>query len=138
MTPTTVLVQITPTTCCNCGVVFGIEAMHRQSLVSTGAWFYCPNGHRQHFTETEADRLRKQLEQKERQLGFARARADSVQDQYDAERRQHAATKGQLTKTRKRVAAGVCPCCHRSFTNLQRHMAGQHPDFAAEADRDRD
>lgn len=56
--------------------------------------------------------------------------ATSTGDQLEAERRAHAATKGQLTKTRKRVAGGVCPCCNRSFVNLGRHMAGQHPDYA--------
>ena len=28
----------------------------------------------------------------------------------------------------KRIHAGVCPCCNRSFPNLQRHMAAKHPD----------
>lgn len=28
--------------------------------------------------------------------------------------------------------AGVCPCCSRSFENLQRHIASQHPTFGAE------
>lgn len=27
------------------------------------------------------------------------------------------------------VGAGVCPCCNRTFKNLARHMAGQHPGF---------
>jgi hypothetical protein len=24
----------------------------------------------------------------------------------------------------------VCPCCNRTFSNLQRHMAHKHPQFA--------
>lgn len=40
-----------------------------------------------------------------------------------------AADWAQLTKTRKRIANGVCPCCHRTFQNLARHMAGQHPAY---------
>lgn len=51
------------------------------------------------------------------------------QRRLESERRAHAATKGQLTKTKKRIANGVCPCCNRSFANLERHMAGQHPDY---------
>lgn len=39
-------------------------------------------------------------------------------------------TKGVVTRTRNRIANGVCPCCDRSFTNLQRHMASKHPDYA--------
>lgn len=37
--------------------------------------------------------------------------------------------KGAHQRTKNRVAKGVCPCCNRSFTNLAKHMAGQHPDF---------
>ena len=40
------------------------------------------------------------------------------------------ATKGVVTKIRRRVANGVCPCCKRHFVNLKRHMSGQHPEFA--------
>jgi hypothetical protein len=40
----------------------------------------------------------------------------------------------QATKRLKqRVAAGVCPCCNRTFTNLAEHMAGQHAEFQLEA-----
>lgn len=27
---------------------------------------------------------------------------------------------------------GVCPCCNRTFSDLQRHMASKHKGFAAE------
>lgn len=45
---------------------------------------------------------------------------------------QRRAQKGQNTRLKKRIAAGVCPCCNRSFANLREHMAGQHPDFTGE------
>lgn len=125
-------VQIEPVSCCNCGTVFGINDGQLRSLRRSGDWFYCPNGHQQRFTETDADRLRKKLELTEQARERARIWAQSVQDQYDAERKSHAATKGQLTKTRKRIAAGVCPCCRRTFANLGRHMTGKHPDYAQE------
>lgn len=109
--------------CITCGVQFGVTAQFDRRRLADKQSFYCPNGHAQAYVESEAARLRKQLEQ-------ARARATSTADQLEAERKAHAATKGQLTKTRKRVAGGVCPCCNRSFVNLGRHMAGQHPDYA--------
>jgi len=130
---TTVLVELTAVTCCNCGVIFGIEAGHRRRLHASGDWWFCPNGHQQHYAETEADRLRKQLEQAERRRGWAETALTAARDQRDAEERSHRATKGHLTRVRKRVAAGVCPCCTRSFQNLARHMAGQHPDYAQAA-----
>lgn len=62
-------------------------------------------------------RLERQLANREEDLRAAKAA--------------HAVTKGKLTKTRNRIAKGVCPCCNRSFVNLGKHMAGQHPDFGA-------
>lgn len=35
----------------------------------------------------------------------------------------------KIAQMKKRTANGVCPCCTRSFTNLQRHMKSQHPDY---------
>lgn len=37
------------------------------------------------------------------------------------------------TKARKRAARGVCPCCHRSFVDVARHINGQHPTYVAES-----
>jgi hypothetical protein len=51
----------------------------------------------------------------------------------EAAERSAAAAKGNVTKLRKRAAAGVCPCCNRTFLALQKHMAHKHPDFRAEA-----
>lgn len=128
---TTLLVTIVPIDCCNCGVVFGLTEGHRQQLRHSGEFFHCPNGHRQHFTETDADRLRKQLATAERQRDAAQANAVHARDQAEATERVLRATKGQVTKLKKRVANGVCPCCNRTFVNLARHMSGQHPDFEA-------
>lgn len=89
--------------------------------------FFCPNGHGLAYG---GNTLKERLTRAEQARDSARAYARSVQDQNDAERRSHAATKGQLTRVRKRIAAGVCPCCNRTFQNVARHMAGQHPDYA--------
>jgi len=107
---TTVYVTLKHVECANCGSVFGIADNLHRNLMETGATFYCPNGHAQHFTEGEVERLKREL-----------SRAESERVYY----------KTQLTRTRNRVAAGVCPCCNRSFENLRRHMATKHKDFAA-------
>lgn len=48
----------------------------------------------------------------------------------------HAAARGQVTRLKRRAANGVCPCCTRTFADLKRHMANQHPDFTLESDAD--
>ena len=40
--------------------------------------------------------------------------------------------KAAKTRLKNRVGKGVCPCCNRSFANLKRHMASQHPEFAGD------
>jgi DNA repair exonuclease SbcCD ATPase subunit len=81
--------------------------------------------------ETEAARLKKELEAERKRLEFAR-NAERVQRE-EAERLGHQliAARGQMTKLRNRVGKGVCPCCNRSFENLKRHMVSKHPDYAA-------
>jgi hypothetical protein len=116
--------------CAECGVVFGIPSTLERRRRDDGGAFYCPNGHNLVFTESEVDKARKRAEQAEREAQWARTSRDSWRDQAQAAERRRAAVKGQLTKVKKRVAAGVCPGCNRTFQDLARHMAGKHPDYA--------
>lgn len=84
----------------------------------------CPNGHSLvPAGKSDADRLREELER-------ATARAANWRSAAEAREREIIARKGHATRLRKRIAAGVCPCCQRTFRDLARHMAGQHPDYA--------
>lgn len=115
--------------CGGCGIVFAVPDWKLKELRRTRATFWCPNGHARGFTESEEDRLRLQLARAQRERDAASARAVHYRDQADATERVLRATKGQVTRLRNRVANGVCPCCNRSFANLARHMAGQHPNY---------
>lgn len=106
-----------------CGVPYALnDEFVRLRRKDHKSW-HCPNGHSQYYphkNETEQEkakvaRLERQLANRDEDLRAAKAA--------------HAVTKGKLTKTRNRIAKGVCPCCNRSFANLQRHIAGQHPDY---------
>lgn len=111
------------TTCASCGVSFALPVHMLNERRRTGKDFYCPNGHGLSYRQTTEEKMRVQLD-------AARARARHEADQREAAERSVRAHKGANTRLRKRVAAGVCPCCSRSFQNLARHMAGQHPDYA--------
>ena len=106
-------------TCGACGIPFGLPSNLYQSRRADGKNFYCPNGHFVGWNETTEKRLKRELDEVRDVLASSR-RA------YADERKQHAATKGKLTKTLKRAAAGVCPFCTRTFQNVQRHIEGQH------------
>jgi hypothetical protein len=117
-------------TVCTCGVLFAMpERMLRQRR-EDGKSFFCPHGHSLSFHETELDRLRNQA----RWARDAEARAKAARDQAQADARAQKAAKTRFKNERDRIArrsaAGVCPCCNRTFKQLRRHMASQHPDFA--------
>lgn len=108
--------------CYTCGCVVALEAQFVRNRQKDKQEWFCPNGHNQYFAgETEEQRLKKQLEDERRESTRLRTRLEE-------EKRSHSATKGKATKAAKRTAAGVCPCCNRSFGNLARHMKCKHPE----------
>ncbi|MBN3756051.1 hypothetical protein G3N95_24125 [Paraburkholderia sp. Tr-20389] len=107
-------IALSTITCCSCGVVFAMPDQLKNQLRQSGDWFFCPNGHRQHFAQTEADRLRALLEQANRR------NTDLVDEVARVQR--------EKKRIERRVNAGVCPCCNRTFVNLARHMVSKHQD----------
>ena len=119
--------------CFRCGVVFAMPKDMQEHRLRDKGTFYCPNGHGQCYTESEADRLKKQVQRLREANREAYAYATAVDDQRRAAERSNAALRGARTRARRRAAAGVCPCCQRTFKALADHMATKHPGYAAEA-----
>lgn len=110
--------------CPVCGIHYAaptafFQARRTLSASKTGWW--CPNGHNLVFTETEVDRERRRAQQAEQRIA-------QLQDELAGERRRADKEAMELTRVRKRLARGVCPCCNRTFDNLARHMATKHPE----------
>ncbi len=120
--------------CCACGIPFGIEADRQRRLRDNpGSTFYCTSGHAMHYAgKSKADQLAEQLSRERQRIAEMEDTIAFVENQRALAARQAAAAKGQVTKLKRRAAAGVCPCCNRSFENLSRHMKSKHPTFAAE------
>ena len=110
---------------------FAVDRAWLARRQNDGRTFYCPNGHARAYRETEADRLRKEKERLERWLANSDETIRSAYASLDLEKRKHAATRGQLTKTRKRAAAALCPApgCKRHIVQMDRHLRTKHPDF---------
>lgn len=125
--------------CCaaQCGIVFWVPTEWARERRRDHVWFYCPNGHHQHWPQkSETEKLREQLAREKHNAEQTQARMrDDLQRERRARtvaERQLSAARGQVTKIKNRVGKGVCPCCSRTFANLQRHMQGQHPDWSPE------
>ena len=108
------------TECCACGITFAVPRWWDQKRRATHEGFYCPNGHSlSYHAESDADRA---LRAKQAQA-VAEARARELRAQLEQEQAKHA-------RLKKRLTAGVCPCCQRTFTCLARHLKTKHPEYA--------
>lgn len=111
--------------CGTCGTFHAIpEAMHNAALEEGGYWT-CPNGHSRGYREGRRERETVQRERDQYKQKVAQLEDDIV-----ALKKSRAAVQGEYAKVKKRVSAGVCPCCNRSFENLRRHMHNKHPELA--------
>ena len=103
-------------TCITCGVEYAMPADLLAQYRKEHTSYHCPNGHQQYFTgETEAEKLRKELSKEKERARWAEEANKKIT--------------AKLKKTEKRISKGVCPCCNRSFINLQRHMACKHKEY---------
>ena len=91
-----------------------LRQQHKDGRPQTA--IHCPLGHTWIIAgEGKAALLRKELDEVEAQLL-------ATQDQL-------AAAEREAKRQAKRTAAGVCPCCKRSFVQLSRHIKTKHPDY---------
>lgn len=116
-----VTVQMTDMTC-SCGIVYAVPEHWRAEKQRSGEGWHCPNGCRRIYKETDTQRLQRELDAERARKQAALERANT------AEAAEQKLSK-EVRKLKKRVANGVCPCCTRSFVNLQRHMTTKHPDY---------
>ena len=120
--------------CSECGMPYALTERFHYRRKNDGKTWYCPNGHGQCICESEVQRLNRELTRIKRNAEFDRTRARELNESLGSVSRSLRATKGALTKTKNRIANGVCPCCKRSFTNLHRHMETKHPKYVATKD----
>ena len=120
-------------------MAIGLSKSWVDSAQNTGQFrqqFWCPycgnqQGWGQSRHEKELAALKSENERLARNVQYQEQRKREAQAEAAHFRKSRDGMKGVLAKERKRVANGVCPCCNRTFGNLQRHMATKHPDHAA-------
>ena len=117
-------VKLTTISCGGCGGTYAINERYREQKQEEGGSWHCPYCRVSWgFRGNEVTRLKKKL-----------ACSIAAHDQTKAELREtemrRRGEKAAKTKIKNRIAAGVCPCCNRTFQNLARHMKGQHPGYA--------
>ncbi len=125
----TITVELVHMTCGECGSHFAIDQIKYDRCKKTGEGWHCPNGHSRKFTTTENSELKDRITQLQNDNTYLRHAKDNLHTELTQQKHVTRTYKGQVTKIKKRVHNGVCPCCNRTFTDLQRHMSTKHPDF---------
>ena len=117
--------------CYTCGGLFGInDELHNRAVVNKEGIVYCPAcGLTTYwFGKSPVEKVREEMQRK---LDVAKRRADGQEQRAYRAENSLRATKGVVTRMKKRAANGVCPCCHRTFKQLVRHMDRKHPGYVA-------
>ena len=122
---------------CWCGIehavpesLYRVQVRERDDEGRVKTPIYCPLGHQWFVSgESKSAKLERELARERAQNDQQQAR---LRDRLEHTERSRAALKGQVTKIKKRVGHGVCPCCSRTFQNLATHMQQEHPEFAQE------
>lgn len=116
--------------CANCGMSFAFDKTVWQRRYDDHKAFYCPNGHNNYYnSETNKERLEKELSRVRMEKTWAEQRADARLKEANRQERKARAFKAVATKLKKRVGNGVCPCCNRTFQNVMAHMKTKHPKY---------
>ncbi len=118
-------VRLVTEICCVCGIPFAMSDAFRAARRLDHALFYCPAGHAQGFfgattTEKERDEYRESLRIAKEELAVTRRERQQLEDAVLDKT-------NELKALKKRVSAGVCPHCRRTFQDLARHCASKHP-----------
>lgn len=101
-------------TCYRCGIPFAVPKNYKSMLVKSEENFYCPNGHCQAYHgESEETKLKRQLQRTQNEL----SQTVAAKIQLDS----------QLTKMKKDISVGKCPCCDKVYKHLAAHMKNKHP-----------
>jgi len=120
--------------CHECGVIYGITTQYEARRREDGKNFYCPNGHRGAFGKGELAEAKRLQAMAEGRARSAQIRATAAYDQARAAERSARAFRGQVTRMKNKITAGVCPVgnCRRHFDNVQAHVLTEHKSWAHE------
>ena len=116
------------TQCGSCGVWYVVPKIMRDNHYRKGGFSHCPSGHAWGWREGQApsdfDKLRRERDRLQQD-------AARLNDEIEVQRRRADVAEKRTLQIRRRAVAGVCPCCNRTFANVQRHMKTKHANVVS-------
>lgn len=123
MSTVTLEVDFVVRQCSECGITYCLPSNFSRARCDDHNSWYCPNGHSQYVpAKSDAEKLRERLAEEQKKLANA-------QFELIAEKQRAETAEKSKKKLQQRIKNGACPCCHRQFTQLTRHMKTKHPEF---------
>lgn len=116
----TMTIKFLSETCCSCGILFAVTKEYQDRRRQDHNWFYCPNGHQQHYSQKSDKEI---AEENARQ---AQAKANEANHALLVAQRERDAAIAAKKLLESRIHSGVCPCCNRTFANLAAHIKTKH------------
>lgn len=114
-------VTLTQFSCGGCGGVYALNERYREHAYRNAGTWHCPYcGISWGYSETEVDRLKKELAAESARKLNALSEANVARVERD-----------KAMRKLKRVSHGVCPECKRTFSDLARHMLCKHAEKKA-------
>jgi hypothetical protein len=110
----TVAVELVNVTCW-CGIPLAVPSALYAQAQRSGQQIYCPVGHTFAYINTETDRLKRVIAEKDRLLSLR------TREKWEA---QNALVRAE--RKIRRVERGLCPHCNRAFQNVARHIKSKH------------
>ncbi len=130
MNPVFVTTTLAPIECVQCRMTFGAPESFITERRRDHKTFHCPRGHTNYFPgESDLEEQKRLRKQAERERAREAKWHDQTRSKLRSAKKSRDAHKGQVTRIKNRVAAGVCPCCSRTFRQLARHMKTKHPTW---------
>lgn len=110
-----------------CGIVFAVSNHFYTEARADHRSFYYPNGHSQWFPQkSETEKLQAEKLRLEASLDFERNRRVAAQESAKQARAEEKRQRTLRLNQKKRIEAGVCVHCHRTFPDVQQHMHDKH------------
>jgi len=127
------VVTFTPIDCCyeNCGRTFAMTSTMENHYRNNKKAFACPycKGTQGFYGKNEEERLKDKVKMLRDEVNFSNNQISKEREKTKYAKRQTAYQKGVITKIKKRVKHGICPCCNRTFKQLAAHMKNKHPEY---------
>jgi hypothetical protein len=134
LTSVAATVSLREVKCPKCMGVFAISSEYIDEANRRGKFemcWRCPYcGESRGYGESEADRLRREINEQRLKTQQENFRAEREASRAQANLEAFVKERKEKERLKKRIGAGVCACCGRTFRNVARHMRTKHPELA--------